>query len=184
MENSNGNNPYSAPPFQEPVPGPKPDEKLDFPLATRGKRFMGYLIDSLIMVVVFLPIAYGLEHFVWGVFSGFMDGLSDLGYEVFSTLLGLLIASLIFICVNGHLLAKNGQTLGKLLMKTRIVSNRGELLSLPSVFLRRYLFLWCVASIPVIGPIINVANCLAIFRASHKCCHDDWAGTKVVSTSK
>ena len=88
----------------------------------------------------------------------------------------------LFLLLNGYLLAKQGQTIGKKMVGTRIVSNADEsLLSLGQVFGLRYLPMYLIALIPLVGNVVTLADCLFIFRKDKRCIHDIIAGTKVVN---
>ena len=86
-----------------------------------------------------------------------------------------------FLLINGYLLATQGRTVGKLVMKTRIVSREtGELVPFAPLVLKRYLWLWLLAMIPYIGGVVGLIDSVLIFRANHACLHDDFAGTRVI----
>ena len=103
-------------------------------------------------------------------------------YENLLILISILIA---FLSVHGYLLATRGQTVGKVLMKTKIVHhNTGNLVPLLPLFLKRYLLLWLLIEIPVFGGFLNLANAMMIFRENKKCLHDEMAGTKVVTLKR
>ena len=100
-------------------------------------------------------------------------------YEILIQLVAITIS---FLLAHGYLLATQGQTVGKVFMKTRIVDERsGQIVALVPLFLRRYLLLWLLVQIPFFGGLLNLANGMMIFRTNKKCLHDDLAGTKVVS---
>jgi uncharacterized RDD family membrane protein YckC len=171
-------NPYAAPAaLGPPLPhtflaeiGSPPE------LATRWQRFLGALIDGLIM----LPLALAGGGVI--VFAVFMSEVNADSPEVraLEALAGLIIGGGLFLAVHGYLLATRGQTVGKLLLKTQIVSNDGRPFPFWRLVVLRYLPLWLVAQIPGIGHWVAIANALAIFRESRKCLHDDIAGTKVI----
>jgi len=88
----------------------------------------------------------------------------------------------VFLLLNGYLLAKYGQTVGKKLVGTRIVSHVDErILPLGRVFGLRYLPLSIIAQIPVVGGFVGIIDGLFIFRKDKRCIHDLIAGTKVVN---
>ena len=59
------------------------------------------------------------------------------------------------------------------------VLNRDDYLARSKV-LKRYLPIWLISFVPLIGPLVCLGNVLCIFRDSHACAHDDVAGSKVV----
>jgi uncharacterized RDD family membrane protein YckC len=145
-------------------------------LATRGERFAGAFIDGLIV----LPFAFG-----GGVLLGLgllASGIApdSILFQIFSWLLGTIIGGTIYLTFHGYLLATRGQTIGKLLLKTRIVNEDGTHPDFLSLVLKRYAWLWFVASMPYVGGFLSLINALMIFRSNCKCLHDDIAGTKVI----
>lgn len=178
----NDTNPYS-PPVSDEIPGKLTDFQSgsSYELATRWQRFAGSFIDSMIMIATALPIyvamLFGLELAEPGYIDRPETTMKGL-IESFMVLIGMAIG---FLLVNGYLLAKNGQTVGKLIVGTRIVGDRtGELMPLSRIFLLRYLLLWTLVLLPF-GTLFSLADSLAIFRDNRKCLHDDFAHTKVVS---
>jgi uncharacterized RDD family membrane protein YckC len=145
-------------------------------LATRGKRFLGALIDGLIM----MPLAFtaGLVLGVGLILSGI--DVNSVEFKAAAGVGGVVIGGGLFLVLNGYLLATRGQTIGKYLVKTQIVSNEGQQVSLAMLILRRYLPFWIIGQFPLVGPVFLLADCLAIFRPERKCFHDDLAGTKVI----
>lgn len=61
------------------------------------------------------------------------------------------VGCIAFLLVNGYLLLKRGQTIGKLLVKTRIVDLTGNPPNFGKLLVLRYLVLGLVAQIPMIG---------------------------------
>jgi uncharacterized RDD family membrane protein YckC len=103
------------------------------------------------------------------------------GAPVSTALVSLLIIPLLLVgAVQTYLLYRHGQTVGKKLLRVRIVCTDGGRASLTRIALLR----WCVPSllgaIPRVGPLFGLANVLLIFRADRRCLHDHVAGTKVV----
>lgn len=142
-------------------------------LATRSARLGGAVIDTLLAILVILPIMYA---------TGFMDR-AQAGEQVLTdTILYGLLALVLFLAMHGYLLAKYGQTIGKRIAKTRIVSvNDEKILPLRKVFVFRYLPFSVVSQIPFIGGLLSIVNVLFIFREDRRCVHDLVAGTKVIS---
>ena len=114
-----------------------------------------------------------------GVFEQITQGRQmTTGQRAFFFVFGLVV----FILVNGYLLAKRGQTVGKKLVGTRIVrAENEELLSLGHLFGLRYLPICFMAKIPVVGGIFSLVDCPFIFRKEKCCIHDLIAGTKVIN---
>lgn len=148
-------------------------EEQVFVLAGRGQRLGGALLDSLIGIVVAAPVML-----VAGVFKQMANGEAmTFGQQVFFFFFGLMV----FLAINGYLLAKRGQTVGKMVAGTRIVSHEtGQILSLGRVFCLRLLPLTIIGQIPFIGGLFGLADTLFIFRQDRRCIHDHIAGTTVI----
>lgn len=149
-------------------------------LASRWARLGGAILDGLIMFGLIFPLMFATgywERAMSGAISGggpaFMDQLEMVG-------LGLLAQLL----VNGYLLNKYGQTVGKYIAGTRIVSvDDNRILPLWRVFVIRILSVGVISQVPGAGPIFGLVNVLFIFRGDKRCIHDLMAGTKVVKAS-
>jgi uncharacterized RDD family membrane protein YckC len=143
-------------------------------LAGRGRRLGAAIIDTIIMMAIAIPIVI----VVAGGRAAYMakSQSGDLGFQ----LIGALIGMSIFLLLNGYLLAQSGQTIGKKLLGTRVVRTDGSKADFARIMLRRYLPLWVVGMVPVVGMLIALLDSLLIFRASKKCLHDDIADTVVV----
>ncbi|MFK8113612.1 MAG: RDD family protein [Rubripirellula sp.] len=145
------------------------------PLATRGDRFLGAFIDGIIQMVVIIPLAIVLGI---GVAAMMGDGLAT---QITAQLVGGIAGIVVFFLLHGYLLSTQGRTIGKLVMKTRIVDrNTSELVPFWPLILKRYSWLWLVGFLPVINMIVPIFDSLMIFRESRACLHDDIAGTKVI----
>jgi uncharacterized RDD family membrane protein YckC len=167
-----GDNPYASPSAESMLNSPTGDA----PLASRSERFLGALVDGLIII----PVA-----FVGGMILGValvMAGIETESrrFQVTASLVGTVMGGIIFLLINGYFLSTRGQTVGKMVLKTRIVAENGSLVPLGPLILKRYLPIWALSALPLIGSLLLLGNSLAIFRSSRKCIHDDLAGTKVV----
>ena len=141
-------------------------------LAGRGTRLVAVIIDGLLAGLVFWVVAMLTR------FNIFRPNLA-LGLPVL--LAETLVAGfLIYLLLNGYLLQTRGQTIGKMLMKVRIVRSDGSRASLLRLAGLRYCVNNLVVLIPVAGSIYGLLDALLIFRASHKCLHDNIADTIVV----
>ena len=145
-------------------------------LASRLARLGGAIVDSFISFVVLLPIGY-----IAGYFDTALSGVSvGLGVQL---LMGL--ASLgVYLGLNAYLVATSGQTIGKRVVGTRVVSVvDGRILSLGRYIGLRMVPISLVGMIPVIGTFLAFIDPLLIFRADRRCAHDLIAGTKVVNVN-
>jgi uncharacterized RDD family membrane protein YckC len=177
-------NPYASP--QTETVWDAPTLESGIRLATRGERLGGAMIDGVLLLLIVLPVSLGLSFWEFGAVSLFVDEWdsatgSFTWASIMAELGGLLLGVVAFLILNGYLLAKRGQTLGKSMLRMRIVSETtGHLLPFGRLLLKRYLSFWLLSCFPGIGNFVTLIDSLAIFRANHKCLHDDFAGTVVV----
>jgi uncharacterized RDD family membrane protein YckC len=92
-----------------------------------------------------------------------------------------LIGFLIFLAMNGYLLMKRGQTIGKVAVGTRIVDLAGRTPEFGKLITLRYLVPALVSQIPCAGALFGLANALCIFGSERRCLHDYIAGTRVIN---
>jgi uncharacterized RDD family membrane protein YckC len=143
-------------------------------LAGRGARLAASIIDGVVLMVLLWLASLVTP---WNVFS------SRAAQGGFTVLLGIqLLAFLLFMAVNGVLLIRSGQTIGKKLMGMRIVRSDGSAATPGRLIGLRYGLWWLLASVPFIGGLFSLVDALAIFRQSRQCLHDSFAGTIVVKT--
>ncbi|TWT82376.1 RDD family protein [Planctomycetes bacterium CA13] len=167
-------NPYAAPSETSDLAS---DSLYPNDLATRGERFAGALIDGIIMLPVVLGAGMVLG---FGMVAAGIDPQS-LAFQVLASVIGGLLGVAAFLAINGYLLATKGQTVGKLVMKTQILSDStNSLVPFGRLVLLRYVPLWIASAIPFIGNFVGIIDGLAIFRENRKCIHDEIAGTKVI----
>ncbi len=145
-------------------------------LASRGIRLGAAVIDGVISLLVTVPLMM-----VTGYWERAMSGTQGLGETIILSLLGFGI----FLLIHGYFLATSGQTVGKKMLGTQIVSvEDGSLLPLPRLIGLRYLPLAVVANLPFVGGVATIINVLFIFREDRRCVHDLIAGTHVVELRK
>ncbi len=159
---------------ENPFAPPESDVTVDQSgeLAGRGLRFGGAIIDGLVAMMIMLPAMY-----MFGYWERAMVGEQSITDLLLFSVLGFVT----FVAVQGYLLANHGQTIGKRILGTRIVSiDDDSILPFWKVITLRYLPVQAVNVIPVIGPIFGLVDSLAIFREDHRCIHDLIAGTKVI----
>lgn len=146
------------------------------PLASRGKRLGGSLLDTLISILITFPIMFAA-----GIFDQARSRQPmSLGQSALFFFLGLGA----FFIIHGYLLSKYGQTVGKKIVGTRIVAKEnGQILPLGKVFLLRILPISILSQIPLIGGFFGIADSLFIFRSDKRCLHDLIAGTIVVDVN-
>ena len=165
-------------PYQSPVEDPSAELGSDLDhggqfLASRGARFGAALLDSVVMMVIVLPIQWAAGWFETLMRSG---GEVPLDQQLMWTAIGFVI----WFCIQVAFL-RNGQTIGKKALGIRMVDySTGGPVPLGRLVGLRYLPTQVVVSIPTIGPLLNLVNILFIFGGEQRCIHDLIAGTKVV----
>jgi uncharacterized RDD family membrane protein YckC len=90
------------------------------------------------------------------------------------------IGGLVDLAINGVLLARHGQTVGKRICKIKIIKTTGEVPSLMDSYVKRRLVFSVLQQVPIAGGIFSLVDSLMIFRDNHQCLHDQFAGTLVV----
>jgi uncharacterized RDD family membrane protein YckC len=144
-------------------------------LASLEKRLGAALIDGLISAALLI----GPMVLFFGSWTRYIVAAQTLGI---SFLIGTVIfSSVVYVLVNGYLLAKNGQTVGKKLLNIKIVRTNGAAVDLKRVVLYRFLPARLVTLVPIIGNFLVLIEVLFIFRASRQCIHDQIADTIVVN---
>lgn len=155
----------------------------DYKLASPWVRLGALLLDGLIIAIPSWIVILVLILGVFGIKpkNGQIASVED--QLIIAVTVGLSII-LIYSIFNGYLLSKNGQSIGKMICKIKIVKDDGTLPSLVDSLFKRYLLNTIIQMIPYIGGLYSLIDALMIFRGSHKCLHDDIAGTIVVRERK
>ncbi|MBN0989504.1 RDD family protein [Amphritea pacifica] len=162
----NDENIYSAPQANLEL-----DEQHETVLAGRWTRFWAALLDTIIILVVFVPTMFLL---------GLYDRIEGQQFESSDLLLSALVL-LFYALLNGYLLATSGQTIAKKMFNIRVVDyDTDQLLPFWKIFGVRYLPLFVVSQLPGIGQFIGIVDSVFIFSKENRCLHDQLANTKVV----
>jgi len=153
-------------------------------LASRLSRFGAYFVDLTIymiplvfmLIIIMLIVEGGLPDIdsIEGV-EGLMEsplGLTLLGGLVLG-FIGILILNLVY-------LYRSGQTIGKKVLKIKIIRTDYTRAGLARIIFLRYLVMGLLGSIPSIGFITTIADYLMIFGKARRCIHDHVADTIVV----
>lgn len=167
MQDQNSN-PYASP------NAPIADMSSDGPeLASFGLRFLGALIDGLIMLMLIVPLM-----FATGFISDIMAGQQPDFLDNFK--MGAM-GFVVFLLVQGYFLNESGQTIGKKILGTKIVTLDNQKPEFVKLILLRYLTIHAIGQIPFVGGIFGFVNAIFIFFGDQRqCLHDRFAGTKVV----
>jgi uncharacterized RDD family membrane protein YckC len=170
-----------AGPSFDPYQPPRAELELDrdaepggrAPDASRWLRFAGAFIDSAIAMVIFFPAQ------MWfGVYKNFPNVVQPSAVQ---TLGWAGLGFVLWVALHGYFLARNGQTIGKRLVSTRVVSvATEEKASLTQLIVVRHLPIALAGAVPVVGGILPLVDALFIFGKDRRCLHDRIAGTRVV----
>ncbi|MDQ6640257.1 MAG: RDD family protein [Pseudomonadota bacterium] len=144
-------------------------------LAGRWIRLGATLIDAVVA-----GLAFGLLALVSPI-NVFRPSLASSNGLWMLLVQNLVLGFILFLVIHGYLIATRGQTIGKALLKIRIVRSDGTPASFARIVGLRYLTTSVLASIPVVGTIYGLVDVLLIFRASRRCLHDNIADTIVVT---
>ena len=141
-------------------------------LAGRGARLVGAIIDGVLALAIVMPAMF---------LSGYWDRAMGGAVSFVDQLIWPLFGIAVYIALNGYLLATSGQTIGKRVVGTRIVSMEdGRILPLPRLIMLRFLPFALLQQVPILGPLAGLVNPLFIFGPSRRCLHDYIAGTRVI----
>lgn len=143
-------------------------------LASRSNRLAAAIVDGIIMMLVLLvPLTVTL-----GGFAAYsLKVQSSFLFHVAVTVLGYVV----FLLINGYFLAQSGQSIGKKLVKIKIVRTDGSPATLQQIAIRRLGPVQFAQLVPVLGMIFGLVDVLCIFRESRLCIHDQIADTKVIN---
>jgi len=170
-------NPY-APPTASIDPPVAGDPHAD--LASLWARLGGSLLDGLLMGLTTVPAFLGMRT---ADFTAVAEGTPDpfILYRITGTY-GLVAAALMIsvVVVQSLLIARRGQTLGKMVAKTRIVLVDGTPAPFAQAVLLRYWGTILLGYVPLVGQWLVMVDALFVFRSDRRCIHDLVAGTKVI----
>lgn len=145
------------------------------PLAGRGHRLGAWVLDQIVVAVVLVPLIFVLD----------MDGELMRVVEGETPGLGLLLRLFVlqmaaYLALNGYLLGKYGQSIGKRLVGIRIVDAESRsLVPLSKLFPVRVLIPNAAYSLPSLGFPLMLVDLLVIFGQARRCVHDYLCGTLV-----
>ncbi len=171
-------------PYQAPGASIEAASVASLVLAGRFRRLVAVFVDGLLGVLVGFVLGLIAWRFMAAT-QGFFDAFLVFGswtatHRLLYGAFGLPIGLLIFLAIHGRLLASHGQTVGKHLLGIRIARPDGSKPDFWRIVGLRYLVIWVLSLIAVIGPIFGLVDALLIFRSSRRCLHDNIADTIVV----
>jgi len=141
---------------------------LDYKISSVGERILAFLIDLLL----FMVYLYVLEVITEAMSMAISDNWTVFGLQQ------LLLTPVMFYSLYMHILF-NGRTLGKYVMKTRVVKIDGS-----PVHWSNYLTLWMLRLIDIWMFIGSIGVLTLIFSEKRQRLGDMAAGTVVISTKK
>lgn len=191
MTDASTQNPFAPP--RAAVADTFADAPAQMVVATRGQRFLAFLVDvspgfviglvGVVMALIMMPSMLS------GNFNPAAAGIATFG--LFFALIGLL--SLAWGIWNIVLLYKYGQTIGKKALGIRVVRMDGSRVSFPRFFFLRWLAMAVIGGIvggicgalriPFVGNLVGIADILFIFGPACRCLHDYVADTQVVTAA-
>jgi uncharacterized RDD family membrane protein YckC len=161
-----------------PIIGPAQE---DFTLAERWRRLLGAIADGLLESLCWLPTSLALMQSTSELMEDGQltpDALMENFWSNFHLSLPYLAALL---ALQAVLLSLRGQSIGNMLVRTRIVrADDGEPAGFMRAFLLRGFLARAIRQIPLLGAIFWIVDSCFIFRDDKRCLHDLMAGTKVV----
>lgn len=141
-------------------------------LASRWKRLAAMLIN---IAILLLPI------FLAGLVSGYNDlSLMTNNSNDAMSLIMLGVFYIVIIIINMMLIIKKSATVGKVLMKIKIVRSSGEKCSPSRIIGLRIIINGLISMIPILGPVYSIIDPLLIFNERKQCIHDFLADTIVI----
>lgn len=147
--------------------------------ATPGKRLGAVILDVLFLFCAILPsvVAIGLERS-----ATFPATLKD--GDVAASIGGAIsfIGLVVWLAWSLALLHQGGQTLGKRVLRIRVVRSNGSRASLPRLILLRFLVSIVLLTLPYAGHLCFLADSAMLLGKSRQCLHDRTADTIVVSS--
>lgn len=137
-------------------------------LASLGKRFVAFFLDRLLFTVPLIVLMFvGIFSMAGRKNSDPMIFVSGFAIGVFSFILG-------YVIYEALMLANRGQTLGKIVMRIKVVRIDGTAISAGQAWGRAVLRI-------VLSGILSLLNYIPAFATKEKTCiHDLVAGTRVV----
>lgn len=153
----------------------KTEKRLDLfgDLASRSDRLAAALIDFLIVGIPGVIILVVIYQFI-----NIAEAIGKFG--LYFTLIQIAVFQSLFLLINGQLLYKKGQTVGKKFMNLKIVEINNKPLEIQASYGLRYLVPALLPLIPIFGYVLSLVDFLLIFANDRRCIHDHLAGTKVV----
>jgi uncharacterized RDD family membrane protein YckC len=161
-------NPYAAP-TEAADGGYSFDSAGTWRLATLSQRWWGATLDGLFYVLTAIPAVVVASL------------VRDANEPKVAILIVVVLVTFVPLAIYQMVLtARTGQSLGKKIIKTRIVKLDGSAPGfMHGVFLRSWVT-GLLGAIPYLGTLVSLADLLMIFRSDRRMLHDHIAGTNVI----
>jgi uncharacterized RDD family membrane protein YckC len=148
------------------------EELSSYELASRWARLGAAILDAIVLTALAFTIVY---------LSGYWSVMISNALTIYEQIAWSLVGLATYLLVNGYLLHRYGQTVGKWVLGIKIVSAKdGKILPLWKIFFVRYIPQVLVSAIPIAGQFLLMIEYLFIFRKDKRCVHDLIAQTKVI----
>lgn len=155
-----------------------PLQALD--LASIGRRFLAFWLDGLILgaivmvpaVLIFLAVGFPLGMFDEGEEAEAMLGVGMMIAQIVLTF-GIMA---VYILYEGWMLSRDGQTLGKKIMKIKVVTPEGGDITRGQAYTRS-----AIRQLIGMVPCLGLIDYLVAFGQERTCIHDQAAKTRVVN---
>ena len=143
------------------------------PYASRWLRLAGAMIDGIILC----PLAIAFYRLPdWDAMAADWSVNVAVLRQASAVVLGITL----FLLIHGWLIYTRGQTVGKLICGTVVVTKDGQQVSGNRYIFCRLVPFWAIGQIPYLGSLVAIADTLAIFRREKNRLADDIAGTRVI----
>lgn len=176
--------PMSNAPFDAAsVPKSPKGQVASAPLASLGKRILGAVLDNVLTIVALSPVITHLNLDAIAEKSGSFEGMQALMNNVpeMNVLIAMVLLLVIAVAQTA-LIIKRGQSIGKLILGTRIVDQESGIRpNAMNTFVLRSFVIGLLYNLPFIGMIIMVADlAMLVFSPERISLHDRLAKTLVV----
>lgn len=169
-------------------------EQQEYELATITERFLARVIDEVILVFAYVLylIVLGIGALVIGAFTEYQTWLNqDLTLFTFNmfdptTWIDIFVIHGLFLALNGVLLHRYGQTIGKRFLKIAMVdADTYERVPVPRLLVLRYV-IWSIPNLffTVVWLIVSLVDLGFGLRKNRRTLHDITANTIVVKVSR
>lgn len=171
-------------PYQSPASDTLPSAG-DLPLASRGRRFVGALLDGMVTLLAMAP-AMAVMLVSSYIFQGTLDPDGLDAYPAAQVMVALTFVGCLALASGGqwYLISTRGQSIGKIAMKTRIVRLDGSPVGfINGVLLRSWVLSGIQGTMGILcmGWAVPLLDGAFIFFSPHRrCLHDHIASTVVI----